>query len=908
MKTALLIPKACLPIRGQRQSTLVLGAIVCALALGLWLGLSTTVFAAASGEEIAFNAAARAFDDGSFDYAERNFAEFIKKFPGSERVPEAILLQARARYKLGQYDQAINLLNSSLGPAGKWADKYRFWMGEAYFQRADFASAAAAYAQMIKDSPDSTLRANACYGEALSWFRLGNMGKTIDLLCQTNSPFQQLSQTWTNDTFVLRGYLLLGEARLLKQDYAGAENTLQSLASRQLPPALEWQRLFLLARVQMDRQQPAAVLAITTNLLAQAKASGLPNQLADTLLLQGEALQLNQQLEAAIQVYEQNLAALPPSAKRKALARLVDWFLSRGNTDKAIKSLETIVKDYPDDPEMDQVCLSLGQLQLKEFYRRQAGGQPTEALSAVTNQLPAALSYFDRVITNYARSPLVGQASLGRGWCLWESGRIVESQAAFKDAAEKLPVSTNQAMARFKWADAQFHLKDYTNAAVNYTAVLDNYASLTNLAPVLLERSLHQLVRARIEMGDLAGCTNTLNRLLSQYPQSEFADRSLMDVGQWLVRQGKRTEGRNYLSQLVTGYPRSPLVPEAKIAIAQALAGEKKWAEALEQYDQWVAQHTNHNALPQVEFDRAWTYSQAGKDTNAMQLFGQFLVRFPKSQLAPYAQNWMGDYFFNQGKYPEAEKNYQLLYENTNWPVSELTYQARLAAGRAAFSRQGYSDATNDFSVLINLLKSDTNSPSSILPSAYIALGDTLIAISASESTNGLQRFAQAINAFLQVPETNRLAPLAWGRIADCHLQLAAQDVARYLQSSNYYQRVINATNAPFASIAARSEAEVGLGIVCEKMANQRPDAERPAVMALALDHYRNVIYLANIQPGEQRDNFWLARAGLEAARILESQGRWAELVALYQRLISLLPPNLHPALEKKLEQAKKRL
>lgn len=485
---------------------------------------------------------------------------------------------------------------------------------------------------------------------------------------------------------------------------------------------------------------------------------------------------------------------------------------------------------------------------------------------------------------------------------------MAESQAAFKDATEKLPVSTNQAMARFKWADAQYQLKDYTNAAANYAAVLDHYAAVTNLAPVLLERSLHQLVRARMEMGDLVGCTNTLNRLLSQYPQSEFADRSLMNVGQWLMRQGKRTEGRNYFSLLVTGYPRSPLVPEAQLAIAQALAGDRKWPEALEQYDQWGAKYTNHSALPQVEFDRAWTYSQAGKDTNAVQLFSQFLVRFPKNPLAPYAQNWMGDYFYNQGKFQEAEKNYQLLYENTNWPVSELTYQARLAAGRAAFSRQGYSDATNDFSVLINLLKSDTNSPSSILPSAYIALGDTLIAISTSESTNGLQRFAQAINAFLQVPETNRLAPLAWGRIADCHLQLAVQDVARYLQSSNYYQRVITATNAPFASITARSEAEVGLGIVCEKMASQRPNAERPAMLALALDHYRNVIYEYNLLPGEQRDHFWLARAGLEAARILESQGRWTELVALYQRLISMLPPNLHPALEKKLEQAKKRL
>jgi len=65
------------------------------------------ILAASPAEKRAFSAAAEAFKLNSWAYAEANFARFVQKYPSSANVPEAILLQAEARFNLQRYDDAV---------------------------------------------------------------------------------------------------------------------------------------------------------------------------------------------------------------------------------------------------------------------------------------------------------------------------------------------------------------------------------------------------------------------------------------------------------------------------------------------------------------------------------------------------------------------------------------------------------------------------------------------------------------------------------------------------------------------------------------------------------------------------------------------------------------------------------
>jgi TolA-binding protein len=613
--------------------------------------------------------------------------------------------------------------------------------------------------------------------------------------------------------------------------------------------------------------------------------------------------------------------------------KLVELSLSLTNSSGAVRHLETFITQFPKDPAADQALLSLGELRLKEYrtLRESAGKTNQQLLSASAAALQQAVTNLNLLVasTNFASSPLLGLAQLNLGWCYWEADKVPESLGAFKDAAEKLPPSTNQALARLKWAECQFRSKDYSNALQNCRAIVSQYGAERGFPKPLLERTLYEIVRASTSLvqAHLAEATATtslaqtnlteasaaMDRILAEFPHSEFLDRGLLLVGQLLNRLGNTAEAREKFERLLKDVPNSTLIPEAKLAIARTYAKAREWPLAIGHYDDWVGHYTNHEDLAKVEFERAWANDQGGNETNALRLFTNFVARFPQSPLWPQAQYWVGDYYYNLGRlgdqtnFAEAEQNYQRLYDKTNFPINELTYQARLAAGRAAYAGQRLNNAIPDFTELINRLLKDTNSPPELLSEALIALGDTYRSQPSSDPTNTLKNLGEAIRAYSRVAPGDRLRPRAWALIADCHLQLALKDPGRYASAASNYLNVItintNSVHAD-ADVETRSNAEFGLASVLEKQAEGKSGAEREALLQQAWDHYANVAYRKNLLRGEKPDPYWMAKAGLEAGRILEDQKKWPQAVALYQRLLAELPSSLAGRLQKKLDQA----
>src|SRR5881394_2837162 len=179
-----------------------------------WIGFlaALTFFAtlraqAASAEARAYEAAVRLYDGAVFDLAEAELANFVKNYPDSESVPQAILLQAQSAFRQQKYDAALVLLRERSISAAKLADQYRYWIAECLFEKGDFAGAAAAYAQMLSDFPDSSRRLSASFGEAYARFRLGDWKRTAELISQPTSAFQQAALKRTDDALYVRGLL-----------------------------------------------------------------------------------------------------------------------------------------------------------------------------------------------------------------------------------------------------------------------------------------------------------------------------------------------------------------------------------------------------------------------------------------------------------------------------------------------------------------------------------------------------------------------------------------------------------------------------------------------------------------------------------------------------------------------------
>ncbi|MDB6026246.1 MAG: hypothetical protein JWM68_2469, partial [Verrucomicrobiales bacterium] len=689
--------------------------------------LMTTVasFAASREETHAFKSATKVFADHIFYLAEGDFGAFAEKFPASEHRSEAILFQARARYQQTNYAGTIDVLTKELAQAGALLDQYHFWIAESHFAAGDYMPAAKSYRELLSSLQQSPLRLQAAYNEALSFSKLKDWPRVTELLGKTDGAFQVASKSQPESDFTVNGNLLLGEALAAKGELSQAESVLTNLGQRHLNSLNQWRREFLSTRIFLAQSRLDGALQNSTNLMQLASSVGDRTVVGESIGLQAEIFERLNRLPEAVECYEKTLGeGFSTEMRRRSLSRSIELTLQQGKIGEAIRKLKSFIEQNLRDPAVDIALLSLGELQLKEYFNRSEGTtNNSTALVTQTNLLQEAMINFVAIQTNFPQSEFLGKVSLDVGWCLWIQGQTDEAEKSFGEAAKVLPVSGDKAIAIFKRADCQFKRKDYTSAAANYDILIQNFGSIEPVKSVLLDQALYQSVRAGIALTNQPMSEQAAKKILDLYPNSFFADRSLLLFGQGLNRQGKPSEARTAFAQFVTRFPNSTLRPEAELAIARTYVQEKEWSKAIKHLETWESKFTNHVLIADAEFSRAVAYAQSGEATNALVLLTNIVARFPSNNLAARAESWIGDYYFNAEEYPKAEAHYQEVLKHN--PTQELSDQAYLMAGRSAFERQGYEEARKSyFEPLIN----NTNTSSTVLAEAFFALGDTIFA------------------------------------------------------------------------------------------------------------------------------------------------------------------------------------
>jgi TolA-binding protein len=580
--------------------------------------------------------------------------------------------------------------------------------------------------------------------------------------------------------------------------------------------------------------------------------------------------------------------------------KICELSLAQNQVGAAAAVLEQFLSEYQQAPMADLAMLSLGGLRLRQHLeqldtnRTDLAATNAPTTGNPTNRLEQAVAAFSTLTNKLPRSPLVGQAQLGLGWCFWLMDRLAESERAFVAAAEKLPaLSADQATAYFKLADSQLAQKQFAPAIANYSTLISHFASVPAAATNLFEPALYQTVRAGLEAGDMAAATNALARILAWYPRGFVSAGAVLLTGQAMSRHADPGGARKLFLDFAQKAPDSPLLPEIQLAIARTYEQENRWDEAIAQYSSCLGGSTNPDQRARAEYWRACATDQAGRPTNALVLFTNFVAQNPNHELTPRAQWWVADYYLRTGNLVEAEGVYQQISANTNLQNSPLAYQAELWAGRAAFARQSWQDAHRHFTNLT----SNLSCPMELRVEAMFALGDTLMMWSGVE-TNKLANYGEAIRVFTAIGElypTNRLAVLALGQKANCLMQWGQLDAA-----ANAYEQMIE---SPLADANARSTAKVGLAVVLEKQAAEAPASERKALLKRAFDECLDVLLGENQEP----DAFWVKEAGLKALRLAEAMGDWESTIKVCKKLAELLP-SLRPALEERRLKAEKNL
>jgi TolA-binding protein len=843
--------------------------------------------AASTREQRAYAVAVADFQHEMWGRAETEFGQFASKYKESTNAPMALLLEAQAQFKQGKFTDAIALLAAAVHQAktGTLADQYVYWIGEAQFQNGDFADAAETWIGLAQKFPESPSRLRAVVEAAAAFGQMTNWSKVDDLLGNTNGVFQRAAQLDPGNELVVAGQLSLENSKFQQRDFPGVAAVYELLTNQwqTLNQVQQCQGTYLFYRAKMGLGDFTVALAATTNLVQIASSPTNQSWLATGWASQGAALKQMDRLPQAVQAWQNNLTNAPVKQKREAILEIAELEFVQGQLTNAEEALTNFLAQFPEAISADIALLTAGELHLKDF-----AAQPE-----ATNQFSAARNCFDQFLRVSTNSPLLGKAYLDRGWCRWLAKDTTNSLDDFQKAANLLPPSEDLAVARFKTGDAMFALTNYAGALENYRAVLDDFTNFTAVAATLGDRALYQSLRACLELNDLSGASNAVAQILKQYPASGLAPDSALLYGEGLADARQPAAAREQLQQFAAQFPDTPLRPELEFAIARTYELEQSWPAAIAGYQGWLKDFPTNDLRPQAVYALALANSQAGNETNAFGLFTSFVAQFPTNDLAPQAQWWIAGYFFGLGgtNYVDAEMNYQMLYQNTNWQSSPLVYQAQMMAGRAAMGRQGYNDAINHFKALT----SDTNCPPDLNGQALFAYGSALMLLD-SPGTNNLANFQLAAKVFGQLDPTNELRALALIEIGNCNLQLTNYD-----EATNAYAQVVSSTNA---SVSARSQAQVGIGIALDKKAALATGTNQIALLKMARDNYLDVFdsrigqYLRD---GETADPLWVQKAGLAAARLEESLQEWPQALDYYRDLTNAWP-SLQAALENKIE------
>lgn len=857
------------------------------LLVGLLLLLGSCAQAAlfGGGEEKAYRAAYDSFRLLQWPRADAELAEFIKDYPTSDKVPQAVVWRAEALYRQDKFDAVVTLLQPRLGNAGTLEDQYLYWLGSAQMARTNFAEAAAAYGRLAREFPAAARRLEAAVGEAAAQFKLSEWGQVTNLLRRPDGAFRQSALGVTNSETVARGYLLLAESQLALGNYPDAEAALTNKKVAVLTGELEWKRRDLLCRVLVARKDWTAAAEESAGLVAAAESTHQMALMADSVVFRADMLEKLGRRDEAVATLWRNLTNATVALQRQAMIRIVSIQEAQGQVAEATQTLDSYLNRNTNAPAADVAWLKLGELHLKQ----QVGRLSPDTNEVALNHLALATNCFQRLLKGFPGSTYLGKAQLNLGWCYWVESNYVASEAAFAAATNRLPWSEDLVVARFKLADAQFVQSNYVAALENYRCVLQLATNWPATSAALRTPASYQALRSVLALPNgsdgknLGAAEEAMWAILAADERSGEAASSMLLVAQEYVDAKRSDDAQRLFGNFMVRFPESGLRPEVALLIARMREAEGDWSGVISSYDSWLATFPTNRLRAVVEFRRALATARSGALTNAFGMFTNLVAEFPASELAPRAQWWVADYFYGRGSYAEAELQYKQLFQN--WKTSELAYPARMMAGRAAVAWKSYENATNHFTSLT----SDPKCPPDLRVQALFAYGG--VAMRMSPSSNRLEQARQVFSVIVQEYPTNDLVAQAWGEIGNCSLSLGVSDPANYVVASNAYQR---AASLAVGNVATRSQALVGLAAVLEKQALLQPGTETMTnLLKQARDYAFDVYRGKQLNEGELPDPYWRVRAGLDAARLTEALREWPQAVELYRDMIRL---NLLPA------------
>lgn len=708
------------------------------------------------------------FQRSLFKLAATQYTEFLKEYPQHAEVNTARYALAVCRYRLGEYEPAIELLAEVLkDPKFEQRDEALAVIAHSHLARENHEKALAAFEELLEKHPQSEHAEVAALNRAQVLYLAD---KKTESQAAAQAFLQKFPQSPEKPTAM---YFLALAQRDLDQPKEAAQ-TLSALLEAAPESRFSLDATLLLGQCLEATGDLEGAAAQYAKMIENAPVARKPDgqfSLGAVLYKSAQYEQAAEQLSALLKESPNNPYAAP------ARLQLGLTHLAAGNTAEARKTLTEVVEKDPDRVNEARYGLAQCEIADKKFDAALAlldqmiAAQPAPAniaqvkldravcLMELGQHEPAAVE-FGAFVQQHPQAPQVPEALYRQAFCLHKLGQFEQSHALAQQVA-KLPESEFTAPTAELDAENLFLLGNYPEAAKAFASL----AGATEDEDRKL-RFQFRMGQAAYFAADYEEAVKLLTPLAAnpKVAQAEELHQALFLLGDALLQQEKNAEAAAALKQFVDVAKGDTLEAQFKLGLAQLRA--EKPDEAAQALAKVASGPADSPWVVRAQFEHGQLLYKQGKgDAAAASLAKVAAAADAPEEIAAPAAYLLGWVDFDAKRYPEAAAKWTQLVEK--YPKHSLAADAQFQRG-AALKEAGQHEAA--LAALTDYVKQNPEGQ-------HVAQARQL----AASSLTALERFdeASAMLAALAGDEKNAtdavLYDLAWSHRAKKDNAAAAQ-------------------------------------------------------------------------------------------------------------------------------------
>lgn len=380
-------------------------------------------------------------------------------------------------------------------------------------------------------------------------------------------------------------------------------------------------------------------------------------------------------------------------------------------------------------------------------------------------------------------------------------------------------------------ADAYNRIGDCLFHSRQFAAAEENYNKAAQLLPSAGDYSVYQKGFVLGLQKDYRGKISTLDRLIREYPESQYVDDALFEKGRAYVLLGDDNQAALAFESLVKNYPESSLARKGGIQLGLIYFNANKPEKAAEAYKYVISKYpgteeakvalqdlksvyidlndinsfANYvnslggNIHLEVSEQDSLTYLAAeklfmrGDNDGARRSMQNYLQQYPKGAFSSNANFYLGSIAFSQKNYDEAETFFDSVINSGDMKFME---EAVARKSEIQYNRKDYAAALETFRRLQKIAENPDNKEAASLGVMRCALqiGDGKEALSAANDLLKNQKVSPEIAAEARYVRAKAYMDSKNEEKALADLKILAEDTrtvhgaeARYLLAQLYY-------------------------------------------------------------------------------------------------------------------------